>query len=86
MATAVIIIAFITLFVGTVVLIQFPEVATEIYTVAQSVIDYMSQGIGIVWFFVPRTLTLTVLALVLAIEVIIRAWLIFQWVYNHLKQ
>lgn len=86
MATAVIIIAFITLFIGTVVLIQFPAIATEIYTVAQSVIDYMAQGAGILWFFLPRTLTLTVLGLVIAIEVIIRAFLIFQWVYNHLKQ
>lgn len=86
MATAVILIAFITLFIATVTLIQFPEVATEIYTVAQSVIDYMSQGIGIVWFFLPKTLTLTVLSLVIAIEVIIRAFLIFQWVYDHLKQ
>lgn len=86
MATAVIIIAFITLFVSTVLLIQFPQVATEIYTVAQSVIDYMGQGAGILWFFLPRTLTLTVLGLVIAIEVIIRAFLIFQWIYNHLKQ
>lgn len=86
MATAVIIIAFITLFIGTVVLIQFPAIATEIYTVAQSVIDYMAQGAGILWFFLPKTLTLTVLTLVISIEVIIRGFLIFQWVYNHLKQ
>lgn len=86
MATAVIIIAFIALFVGTVTLIQFPAIATEIYTVIQSVITYMSQGVGILWFFLPKTLTLTVLGLVIAIEVIIRAFLIFQWIYNHLKQ
>lgn len=86
MATAVIIIAFIALFVGTIVLIQFPEIATEIYTVIQSVIGYIEQGTGILWFFLPKTLTLTVLGLVIAIEVIIRAFLIFQWIYNHLKQ
>ena len=86
MATAVIIIAFITLFVGTVTLIQFPAIATEIYTVIHSVITYISQGVGILWFFLPKTLTLTVLGLVIAIEVIIRAFLIFQWIYNHLKQ
>lgn len=86
MATAVIIIAFIALFVGTVVLIQFPEFATEIYTIAESMIQYMSNGVGILWFFLPKNLTLTVLGLVIAIEVIIRAFLIFQWVYNHLKQ
>ena len=53
MAIAVIIIAFITLFVGTVTLIQFPAIATEIYTVIHSVITYMSQGVGILWFFFP---------------------------------
>ena len=71
---------------GTVTLIQFPAIATEIYTVIHSVITYMSQGVGILWFFLPKTLTLTVLGLVIAIEVIIRAFLIFQWIYNHLKQ
>ena len=86
MATAIIIIAFITLFVGTVVLVQFPAIATEIYTVATSLIDYMSQGVGILWFFLPKTLTLTVLTLVIGIEVIIRAFMIFLWVYRHLKQ
>ena len=86
MATAIIILAFIGLFVGTVVLIQFPAIATEIYTVASGLIDYMGQASGLLWFFLPQTLTLTVLKLVIAIEVIIRAFMIFLWVYNHLKQ
>lgn len=86
MVTAIIILAFIALFVGSVVLIKFPAIATDIYTVASSFIDYMAQGAGILWFFLPKTLTLTVLTLVIAIEVIIRAFMIFLWVYNHLKQ
>ena len=51
-----------------------------------TLIDYMGQASGILWFFLPKTLTLTVLALVIGIEVIIRAFMIFLWVYNHLKQ
>ncbi|MDE6947701.1 MAG: hypothetical protein K2P14_11010 [Anaeroplasmataceae bacterium] len=86
MATALIIIAFIALFVGTIVLVQFPPIATEIYTVANSLIDYMAQGAGILWFFLPKTLTLTVLTLVISIEVIYRGFLLFLWIYNHLKQ
>lgn len=86
MATAIIILAFIGLFVGTVVLVQFPVVATEIYTVASSLIDYMAQASGVLWFFLPKSLTLTVLTLVIGIEVIIRSFMIFLWVYNHLKQ
>lgn len=86
MAAALIMIAFIALFVGTIVLIQFPEIATEIYTVLQSAIDYISQSTGILWFFVPRSLALTILTLVIAIEVIYRGFLLFLWIYNHLKQ
>lgn len=86
MVTALIIIAFIALFVGTVVLVQFPAIATEIYTVMNSLIDYMAHGVGLLWFFLPKTLTLTVLTLVISIEVIYRGFLLFLWIYNHLKQ
>lgn len=86
MAAALIMLAFIALFVGTIVLIQFPEIATEIYVVLESFIEYISSATGILWFFLPKTLTLTVLALVVAIEVIFRAFLLFQWIYERLKQ
>ena len=86
MAAAVIMIAFIVLFVGTIVLIQFPEVATEIYITLEAFIGYISESTGILWFFLPKTLTLTVLGLVMAIEVIFRAFLLFQWIYERLKQ
>ena len=86
MAAALIMIAFIVLFVGTIVLIQFPEVATDIYVVLEAFIGYISESTGILWFFLPKTLTLTVLGLVIAIEVIFRAFLIFQCIYERLKQ
>lgn len=86
MAAALIMIAFITLFLGTIILIQFPEIAAEIYVVLESLIEYISSATGILWFFLPKTLTLTVLALVVAIEVIFRAFLLFQWIYERLKQ
>lgn len=86
MVTVLFFVAFIVLFVGFITLIQFPEIATEIYTVVSSVIDYIGNSTGILWFFLPRTLTLTVLTLVIAIEVIYRGILIFLWIYNHLKQ
>lgn len=86
MAAVLFFVAFIVLFIGTITLVQFPEIATEIYTVISSVIDYIGSSTGILWFFLPRTLTLTVLTLVIAIEVIYRGILIFLWIYNHLKQ
>lgn len=86
MSAAIIMIGFIVLFVGTITLIQFPEIATEIYTVLSSLIGYLGDASGILWFFLPKTLTLTVLALVLAIELVIRGILIFLWIYEHLKQ
>lgn len=85
MALALILIAFIVLFVGVIVLIQFPEVATDIYITLEAFIDYISDSSGILWFFLPKTLTLTVLGIVIAIEVIFRAFLLFQWIYDKLK-
>ena len=86
MAEALIMIAFIVLFLGTLALIQFPEIATEIYVVLESLITYMGEATGVLWFFLPKNLTLVVLGLVFGIEVIFRAFLIFLWIYNHLKQ
>lgn len=50
MAAAIIMIAFILLFVGTIVLIQFPAVATEIYTVASSFMTFLGNSTGLLWF------------------------------------
>lgn len=86
MATAIIMLAFIALFVGTITLVQFPEIATEIYTVISSVLEYIAQASGILWFFLPKTLTLIVLGLVISIEIIIRTVKLFLWIYEHLKQ
>lgn len=86
MVTVLFFLAFILLFVGTIVLIQFPEIATEIYEVISIVIDYIGQGSGILWFFVPKTLALIVVGLVLAIETICRGFKLFMWIYGNLKQ
>lgn len=86
MVTVLFFVAFIVLFVGTITLVQFPEIATEIYTVISSVIEYIGNATGILWFFLPKDLTLIVLSLVIAIELIYRGILIFLWIYNHLKQ
>lgn len=86
MAAALIMLAFIALFVGTIMLIQFPEIATQIYEVLSALIQYLADATGILWFFIPKNLTLIVLGLVFAIEVIFRAFLLFRWIYESLKQ
>lgn len=86
MAAALIMLAFIALFVGTIILIQFPEIATQIYEVLSALIQYLADATGILWFFIPKNLALTVLGLVFAIEVIFRAFLLFRWIYESLKQ
>lgn len=85
MATAIIILAFIALFIAFIVLVQFPEIATQIYTIIESLINYISNGTGIIWFLFPKTLTLIVFNLVIGIEVTIRALKIFLWIYDKLK-
>ncbi len=86
MAAAVIMIAFITLFLGTIILVQFPVLATEIYTVISALIGYVSDAMGIVWFFVPKNLTLTLIGIAVAIELVKYGFMLFCWIYNHLKQ
>ena len=85
MATAIIILAFIALFVGFIVLVQFPAIATQIYTLLSSLMIYLAESTGILWFFFPRTLTLTIFNLVIGIEVAFRALKIFLWIYSQLK-
>lgn len=84
MSTAIIIIGFIVLFIGTLTLVQFPEIATEIYVTLSGFIGYLGDASGILWFFLPKSLTIVVLELVIAIELVIRTILIFLWIYNHL--
>lgn len=86
MAAAVIMITFITLFLGTIILVQFPVLATEIYTVIGAFTGYVSDAMGIVWFFLPKNLTLTLIGIALAIELVKYGFMLFCWVYNHLKQ
>lgn len=86
MAAALIMLAFIALFVGTIVLVQFPPIATEIYSVISAVLEYISSAMGIVWFIFPKHLTLVVVGLTIAIEIIIRNFGFFIWIYNRLKQ
>lgn len=86
MAAALIMLAFIALFLGTIVLIQFPSIATEIYVVLDSMLQYMANATGILWFFLPKNLTLTVLGCVFGIELIYRGFQLFLWIYGHLKQ
>lgn len=85
MASAIIILAFIGLFVGTLTLIQFPAIAADILTVFEKLMYYFGQGTSILWFFVPKSITLTVIGLVISIEVIIRGFKIFLFVYDKLK-
>ncbi len=84
MSTAIIMLGFIALLVATIALVQFPEVATEIYVTLSAFIGYMGDATGILWFFLPKTLTLIVLGCVLGIEVAFRAFQIFLWIYEHL--
>lgn len=86
MVTVLFFLAFILLFVGTITLIQFPEIATQIYEVIEIAINYIAAASGILWFFVPKTFALIVVGLSLAIEAVVRFLEIFIFGYKHLKQ
>lgn len=85
MAMVILVVAIIAVFVAFVAALQFPEVTTLFYEFWQTACGYISQGTGILWLFVPKSLALALLTIVIAMEVIYRAILIFVWIYGKIK-
>lgn len=85
MATVILLLAIIAVFVAFIGALQFPEVTTLFYEFWQTACTYIGQGTGILWLFVPKSLALALLTIVIAMEVIYRAILIFVWIYGKIK-
>lgn len=66
--------------VTAILAISFPAVSTEIITYIDFLFGYIEMGMGIVWLFVPRGITVTLMTLVIGIEVIILGYKFVMWV------
>lgn len=66
--------------VTAILAISFPAVSTEIITYIDFLFSYIQMGMGIVWLFVPRGITVTLMTLVIGIEVIILGYKFVMWV------
>lgn len=71
--------AFISIFVITVLSLEFPAFSDVIATYVDGMLFYMSQGMDIVWLFLPRDYTITLIILESAVEVIIITYRVIMW-------
>lgn len=60
--------------------ISFPEVSTQIISYIDFMFGYIQQAMGIVWLFVPRSITVTLMTLVVGVEVIVLGYKFVMWV------
>lgn len=67
--------------IGSLILsISFPNIANEIITIGDTIVYYIDMGMGIVWLFVPKTITLAIGGAAIAIEVIILGYNFVMWI------
>lgn len=85
MAQVILVLAVIGIFIAFIAALSFPAVTTLFYQFWQTACTYIGQGTGILWLFVPKSLAIALLEIVIAMEVIYRAILIFSWIYAKIK-
>lgn len=80
MVLFIIIAAFIGLVVLYVMSIEFPAIAPQLSSILDALIYYIGQAMDIVWLFVPKTITLTLMTLAISIEVIVMGYKFVMWI------
>ena len=70
----------ITVVVGYLTIIAFPELAAQVYSVVEAIIYYLSSVMDIVWLFVPKTITVVLMSLAIAVEIVIMGYKLVMWV------
>lgn len=80
MVLFIIIAAFIALVAAYVLAIEFPALAPQISSAVDAAVYYMGQAIDIVWLFVPREITVTLMSLAIAVEVIVLGYKFIMWI------
>lgn len=80
MVLFILIAAFIALVVTYVIAITFPSVAPQISSAIDAIIYYLGQSMDIVWLFVPKTITVTLMSLAISVEIIVLGYKFVMWI------
>lgn len=80
MILMILIVAFIAILAAYILIIEFPELAPQISSAVDALVFYLGQGMDIVWLFVPKTITLTLMSLAIAVEVIVLGYKFIMWI------
>lgn len=75
---------FITLITFYILAITFPTLVGTVDSYVDAILHYISQGLEIVWVFVPRTITVSLMTLAVSIEVIYLGYLFVMWILKKL--
>lgn len=71
---------FLALIVAWVFVIEFPVLAEQVTSSLDALIFYLGQAMDIVWLFVPRTITITLMSLAIAVQVIVLGYKFIMWI------
>lgn len=80
MVQFIIIAAIIAIIVSYLLVITFPELAPAVETALDALIFYVGQAMDIVWIFVPKTITITLMTLAIAVEVVVLGYKFVMWI------
>lgn len=80
MVQAILIALFIGLVVTYVLSIVFPELAPAVTSAADALVFYLGQAMDIVWLFVPKTITITLMSLAIAVQVVVLGYEFVMWI------
>lgn len=80
MVQFIIIAAIIAIIVAYLLVITFPELAPVVESALDALIFYVGQAIDIVWIFVPKTITITLMSLAIAVEIVVLGYKFVMWI------
>lgn len=80
MVQFILIAAFIAIIVAYLLVISFPGIADVVVSAADALIFYLGQAMDIVWLFVPKAVTVTLMSLSIAVEVIVLGYKFVMWI------
>lgn len=72
--------AIIAIIVAYLLVITFPELAPAVESALDALIFYVGQAIDIVWIFVPKTITITLMSLAIAVEIVVLGYKFVMWI------
>lgn len=80
MVQFIIIAAVIAIIAAYLLVITFPALSPAVESALDALIFYVGQAIDIVWLFVPRTITITLMSLAIAVEIVVLGYKFVMWI------